>query len=85
MNEELIKTIRLQNKIEDMELFYFVGGVDYNKLGFMSKKMLEMVRKSIEAKDTKTENDEYMLKVLGESCDLSDRRFTDELISSLSR
>ena len=44
-----------------------------------------MVRKSIEAKDTKTENDEYMLKVLGESCDLSDRRFTDELISSLNR
>ena len=40
MSEELIKTIRLQNKLEDMELFYFVGAVDYNKLGFMSKKML---------------------------------------------
>ena len=67
--EEVRETIRKQNHLEAVPFFYLEGGLDYKKLGFIKKFILKMVKKSIEKKENKTEQDLYMIKTLGSSVD----------------
>ena len=67
--KELRETIRKQNHIEAVPFFYLEGGLDYKKLGFIKKFILNMVKKSIVKKENKTEQDLHMIKTLGSSVD----------------
>ena len=80
--EELVTTIRTQNKIEDQPFFYYEGGFHYDKLKLPVRMMLKMVKKSAMKKEIKTEQDEFMIKVLGTSFDHTDQLSIKGLVES---
>lgn len=61
-NEEIITKIAVQNEIKQERLFYFEGGYNPKKIGFLKKMMMNMIKKSIEQKTKKTEEDIHMLE-----------------------
>lgn len=79
-SDELTEKIIEQNQLKDMPFFYFQGGVKMDKLGFLKRQMLKMVRKSLEKKEQKTEEDIKMLRLFNESGDYSNPRAIEGLI-----
>lgn len=63
-SEEVKTKIQEQNQIPESDFFYFEGGYNPKKLGFFKKMMMNMIGKSIEKKEEKTEEDLYMLETL---------------------
>jgi len=60
--EDVVKQIAEQNKISLENFFYFEGGYNPKKVGFFKKMMMNMIKKSIEQKVEKTEEDIHMLE-----------------------
>lgn len=56
-SDEVKKKISEQNSISEENLFYFEGGYDPKKLGFLKRMITNMVKKSVEKKAEKTEAD----------------------------
>lgn len=81
--DETVDSLCTQNHLENTPLYYFPGGLHYDKLGFMKKTMLKMVKKSISGKENKTPKEEYMEKVLCVNSDYSDRKYIAPLVNSL--
>ena len=68
-SEEVATKIAAQNEIEQEKLFYFEGGYNPKKVGFLKKMMMNMIKKSIEQKIDKTEDDIHMLETFkGADC-----------------
>lgn len=61
-SEKVTTTIAEQNQIPGESFFYFEGGYNPQKVGFLKKMMMNMIKKSIEKKEEKTEEDIYMLE-----------------------
>ena len=68
-SEEVATKIAAQNEIEQEKLFYFEGGYNPKKVGFLKKMIMNMIKKSIEQKIDKTEDDIHMLETFkGADC-----------------
>lgn len=78
--EQINKAIQQQNNMGDIPCFYMEGGFAFEKLGFIKRMMLNMVKKAVSKKENKTEQDLYMEKVLGTSFDHSDKKYIQPLI-----
>ena len=78
-NDEVAERIAQQNQIERERLFYYEGGCKPEKLGFMKKMMLKMVKKSLEKKTDKTADDLHMLETF-KGADNTDKAAIEELI-----
>ena len=61
-SDEITAKIAVQNEIPQEHLFYFEGGYNPKKVGFLKKMMMNMIKKSIEQKVEKTEEDMHMLE-----------------------
>ena len=81
-SEAVEKAIQQQNHLDGLPFFYMEGGFHFEQLGFMKKTMLKMVKKSVEKKENKTEQDLFMVKVLGTSFDHSDIHNIDPLVEA---
>ena len=82
-DENVIKTIKEQNKLGDTPTYYFEGGFKFNELGFFKKMVLKMVKKSLEKKENKTPQDLYMQKMLGTSFDHSNPEYIKKLVDDV--
>lgn len=78
---ELKERMRKQNKLEDLPLFYMQGGLDFAHIGFIKRKMLGMVQKSLAKKTDKTEEDKYMEEAMKKSFDASNRKYIAPLVA----
>lgn len=63
-SEEVAEKIAEQNQIPRERFFYFEGGYAPQKLGFLKKMMVNMIKKSIEKKEEKTEDELHMLEAV---------------------
>jgi len=72
-NEEIIKTITEQNGIDAGKFFYFEGGYDPKKVNFIKRLMMNMIKKSVEKKAEKTEDDYHVLETFKgkDNCDIN--------------
>lgn len=68
---------------ERVELFYFPGGLDYEKMSFFNKKIMKMFASMMSKKQDKTPQEEEAARALSQSYDLSSRKFTEPLLSFL--
>lgn len=80
-SEEIRNAIREQNQLGETPFFYVEGGFRFDKLNFMTRTILKMLKKSIAKKTDKTEQDIYMEKILGTSFDHSDVRYIASLVA----
>lgn len=81
--EETTDKIAKQNGLEKSRFFYFEGGYAPKKLGFGKRMMMNMIKKSIQKKTDKTEEDEYMLKTF-EGADHTNRQAISGLLDAVS-
>ena len=82
-SEEVATKIAAQNEIEQEKLFYFEGGYNPKKVGFLKKMMMNMIKKSIEQKVDKTEEDIHMLETF-KGADCTNREAIKPLIALVS-
>lgn len=61
-SEEVEKKLAEQNEIPQERFFYFEGGYNPKRLGFLKRMMMNMIKKSIEQKEEKTKEDIHMLE-----------------------
>ena len=61
-SDEVAGKIAEQNQISRERFFYFEGGYNPQKLGVVKKMMVNMVKKSLEKKADKTEDDLHTLE-----------------------
>lgn len=78
--EEYSEKIKTQNHLEETSFFYFQGGLAFEKMGFFSKMMLNMVSKSLNKKENKTEEEQEMVKLFAGSFDHADMDHIKPLI-----
>ena len=81
--EEVLTQIREQNQLEETPLFYFEGGVDFNKLGFVQRMMLKTMKKMTEKKKDMTRQEAAIVQLLAGSFDHTDRGQLEEMLTRL--
>ena len=83
-SETVVKTIAEQNQIPMERFFYFEGGYDPKKVGFFKRMMMNMIKKSIEKKEEKTEEDLHTLETF-KGADCTSREAIMPLIQLVSQ
>lgn len=83
-SEETRKKIAEQNEISQERFFYFEGGYNPQKLGFVKRMMMNMIRKSIEQKEEKTSEDIHMLESF-HGVDNTNREFINPLLELVQK
>lgn len=79
---EHVDIVRNQNKLENIPLYYYEGGINYEKLGFFKSKILKMVRKSIMKKENQTEQEKEMVRLMEHSFDHANAEAVSELVDA---
>ncbi len=79
-SDEVAGKIAEQNQIPRDRFFYYEGGYAPQKLGFMKKMMVNMVKKSLEKKADKTADDLHMLKTF-EGADNTSKEAIEDLVA----
>lgn len=62
-SEKIVTTIAEQNQVQKEKCFYFRGGYSPEKLNFFKRMLIKMIKKNIQKKVGKTEEDMQMLKI----------------------
>lgn len=70
---------------EKVNVFYCPGGFNYEKMSASSKLMMKMFLKALKAKKNKTEEEEAMVKMIGSSYDISDKKYIEPIIECLNQ
>ncbi|NLD20244.1 MAG: hypothetical protein GX663_08395 [Clostridiales bacterium] len=61
-------------------VFYFEGGINYEKMGFMSKKMLGMLKKNVGKKEVISAEESNLLDKISRDYDGTKREYIEPLI-----
>ena len=78
--DEIASSIKTQNKLDDIPLFYFPGGFRFEKLNFLKRGMLKMLKKVVSKKENRNSQEEFMAQYLGTSFDNSDKNAIKPLV-----
>ena len=78
-NDEITGKLAEQNQIPGERFFYYEGGYNPAKLGFLKKMLMGMIKKQLEKKENKTADDLHMLKSF-EGADNTDREAIKGLV-----
>ena len=81
--EEVIEQIREQNHLGKMPLFYFEGGIDYDRLGFVQRMMLKTMKKMTEKKKDMTRQEAAIVQLLAGNFDHTDRGQLEGMLTRL--
>ena len=68
-----------------VSVFYCPGGFNYDKMSATSKLMMKMFIKTLKAKKDKTEEEEYMIKMISSSYDISDIKYIEPILECLNK
>lgn len=83
--EEVLAQIREQNQLGETPFFYFEGGVDYGRLGFVQRMMLKMMKKMTEKKKDMTRQEAAIVQLLAGNFDHTDRGQLEEMLALVKR
>ena len=83
-SEENLDNLRKQNHLEQVPLYYFEGGLAFEKMSFFPKTMLKMMGKSVAKKENKTPQEEEMAKLFAGSFDHSDEAKIKPLVAAVT-
>lgn len=70
---------------QNVKAFYCPGGLNYEKMSFVSKLMMKTLLKTLRAKKNKTEADQAMIKMISASYDISDRKYIAPIVKFLEQ
>ena len=81
--DEALKKNFTDAEWEKVNVFYCPGGFNYDKMSAPSKLMMKMFIKTLKAKKDKTEEEEYMIKMISSSYDISDIKYIEPILNCL--
>lgn len=70
-------------KLEQADVFYCPGGLNYEKMSASSRLMMRMFVRMIKAKKNKSATEEEMARVMSSSYDIADKRYTAPILTCL--
>lgn len=85
-NPEIETALKKNFKEEEWErvnVFYCPGGFNYQKMSATSRFMMKMFVKALKSKKDKTEEEEFMVKMIASSYDISDKKYIKPILECL--
>ncbi len=79
-SDEVAEKIAEQNQISRDRFFYYEGGYAPQKLGFMKKMMMNMIKKSLEKKENKTADELHTLETF-KGADNTSKEVIEDLVA----
>lgn len=70
-------------KLEQADVFYCPGGLNYEKMSASSRLMMRMFVKMIKAKKNKSATEEEMARVMSSSYDIADKKYMEPILTCL--
>lgn len=70
-------------KLEQADVFYCPGGLNYEKMSASTKLMMRMFVKMIKAKKDKSAVEEEMARVMSSSYDIADKKYIEPILTCL--
>ena len=70
-------------KLARVQLFYCPGGFNYEKMNLPSKAAMKMFVKMLKNKKDKTEEEKKMVEMVGQSYDISDKKYIEPILEYL--
>lgn len=68
---------------KNVSVFYFPGGLNYEKMPASSKLMMKLFVKTLKAKKGKTEAEKEMIQIISSSYDISDKKYITPVLECL--
>lgn len=81
--EATLKSNFTEKELQKVKIFYFPGGMNYEKMSGTFRMMMKMFVKALKAQKNKTEKDEEMIKVMSSSYDISDKKYIKPMVEYL--
>lgn len=66
-----------------VKAFYCPGGLNYEKMNFPSKFVIQMLVKSLKAKKNASEKEKYQAQMMSHSYDLSNKKYIEPVLKEL--
>lgn len=66
-----------------VKTFYCPGGLNYDKMNFLSRFAMKMLVKSLASKKDATEKDKDMAQIFSHSYDISDKKYIEPFLAEL--
>lgn len=81
--EAAFQKITDEPKMKHVKTFYCPGGLNYDKMGAISRIMMKTLLKALNAKKNKTQEDEEMIKMISSSYDIADQKYIEPILTYL--
>lgn len=81
--ETALKQVNSEPKMSQVKVYYCPGGLNYDKMSAASRLAMTMLLKALNAKKNKTQEDEEMIKMISSSYDISDKKYTEPILTCL--
>ncbi len=81
--EAALKQVNSEPKMKQVKAFYCPGGLNYDKMSAPYGLVMKMLRRGLNAKKDKTQEDEEMIKMISSSYDNADKKYTEPILSCL--
>lgn len=81
--ETALKQVNSEPKMSQVKVYYCPGGLNYDKMSAPSRLAMKMLLKGLNAKKNKTQEDEEMIKMISSSYDISDKKYTEPILTCL--
>lgn len=79
--EKTLHKIFTDEEREKVKVFYCPGGFRYDKMPVGSKLLMKMFESALKTKKDKTEEEEHMADMIGNSYDISDKKYIIPIVS----
>lgn len=79
--DKLIKHCFSEEMLNNIKIFHLRGGMNYSKLTSVHKVMMSMLKKTVEKKAVKTEEDTLFLETYGKDIDFTDKKSLEPIIN----
>ena len=88
-SEEIISKIKIDNfsadELDNINFFYFQSGINYEKMGFFNKTIMNTYSKVLEFKNNKSDIEDGTSKAISKSYDHSSSEYIKPLIDYLNQ
>lgn len=81
--EVAMKNLFTDEERKMVKAFYCQGGLDYDKMNWSSKKMMQLLVKVLKKNKNPTEDDKKKIELLSKSYDISDKKYIEEIVAEL--
>jgi len=83
VTEAAFKQITDEPKMKKVKTFYCPAGLNYDKMGAVSRLMMKTLFKALKAKKKKTQEDEEMINMISSSYDIADQKYIEPILTYL--